>query len=453
MFLTVRPSSVIHITDVLPNFWGCLMGRRVVERDLSTREARKSLGVRSEPYWRNEGEGQHIGYYKGARVTKWVARYRLPGSMGGYNKTTLGEADDRVGRDADGVRVLSWKQAKAEAGKWFAAMDAADGFKTGPYSVAEALDDYMAGFQGKDVANTQRRIDALIKPALGHFNISKLRADHINSWHRERAETPARLRTAKTATVQNAKALDTPDAKRKRRSTANRDLTVLKAALTVAYRNGKVVSDDAWRRVKPFGNVERAKLRYLSDDEARRLVNACELSFRPMVQAALLTGARYQELAGAVVADLDLRSETLMFTDTKANRPRVCYLEKEGTGLFGQATVGKTANDLLFPRPDGQRWGNSQQARPLIKACEVAKIQPAATFHDLRRTYGARLAVKGVPMAVIAEALGHADERVTRRHYAHLAPSYVANQIRGNASGMGIYEPRGDAVRLQLDAA
>jgi integrase len=351
------------------------------------------------------------------------------------------------------LRVLSWKQAKAEASKWFATMDAADGVKTGLYSVANALDDYMAGFQGKDVANTQRRIDVLIKPVLGHHNIAKLRSDHINSWHRERAETPARLRTSKTATVQNAKALDTPDAKRKRRSTANRDLTVLKAALTVAYRNGKVVSDDAWRRVKPFGNVERAKLRYLSDDEARRLVNACELGFRPMVQAALLTGARYQELAGALVADLDLRSGTLMLTDTKANRPRVCYLEKEGLGLFGQAALGKTGRDLLFPRPDGKRWGDSQQARPLIKACEVAKILPAATFHDLRRTYGARLAVKGVPMAVIAEALGHADERITRRHYAHLSPSYVADQIRGNAKGMGIFETDGTVEPLHTRSA
>lgn len=39
------------------------------------------MPVRAEPYWRNEGEGQHIGYYRGARVGKWVARYRLPSQM------------------------------------------------------------------------------------------------------------------------------------------------------------------------------------------------------------------------------------------------------------------------------------------------------------------------------------------------------------------------------------
>lgn len=424
------------------------MGRKVVERDLSTREARKALPVRSEPYWRNEGEGQHIGYYRGARVSKWVARYRMPDRDSGYSKTTLGEADDIIGRDADGMRMLTWKQAKAKAVKWFETMDRAGGIKTGPYTVDDALDDYMVGFQGKDVVNTQRRIDVLIKPALGRYDVAKLTADIISQWHRKRAATPARLRTAANATSQNQRPLDTPEAVRRRRSTSNRDLTVLKAALTVAYRNGKAASDDAWRRVRPFGNVDRPKLRYLSDDEARRLVNACEPAFRPMVQAALLTGARYQELAGAKVNDLDMKAATLWLTDTKANRPRVCYLESEGLGLFTQAALGKTGDALLFPRPNGKRWANSEQARPLRNACEAGNVTPYATFHDLRRTFGARLAIKGVPMAVIAEALGHADERITRRHYAHLSPSYVADQVRAHAAGLGIFKADDRVVPL-----
>ena len=136
-----------------------------------------------------------------------------------------------------------------------------------------------------------------------------------------------------------------------------------------------------------------------------------------------------------------------MLNDTKANRPRVVYLEAEGLELFNQAALGRPGTSLLFPRPDGERWGASQQARPLAKACENAAIQPAATFHDLRRTYGARLAVRGVPMAVIAEALGHADERITRRHYAHLAPSYVASQVREHTAGLNIVE-RSNVKRL-----
>ncbi len=425
------------------------MGRRVRERDLSKREARKALPVRAEPYWRNEGEGRHLGYYRGARLGKWVARYRRAGSTGGYLKTTLGEADDEPGSSAADGRLLDWKRAKSLASAWFDELDRADGQRRGPYSVSDALDDYMAGFEGKDRSNTQRRIDVLIRPALGSIEVAKLTSDKIAKWHRERAATPARLRTAKNAEAQNERELLTSEAKRKRRSTANRDLTVLKAALNVAFRSDRVSSDEAWRRVKPFADVERAKLRYLSDDECRRLVNACDPSFRPMVIAALLTGARYQELAGAKVSDLDLASGTLILPETKAGRPRVVYLEAEGLALFRRAAIGKIGAALLFPRSDDGRWGASQQARPLTDACVAGSILPAASFHDLRRTFGARLAIRGLPMAVVAQALGHADERITARHYAHLAPSYVASQVRLHAAGLGIFEDEGEVVSLE----
>jgi integrase len=36
-----------------------------------------------------------------------------------------------------------------------------------------------------------------------------------------------------------------------------------------------------------------------------------------------------------------------------------------------------------------------------------AKINPAVCFHTLRHTHGSTLAMRGVPMAVIAEQLGH----------------------------------------------
>ena len=156
-----------------------------------------------------------------------------------------------------------------------------------------------------------------------------------------------------------------------------------------------------------------------------------------MVKAALLTGARYAEIAALEVRDFDRQSRTLWLRETKAGTPRAVYLEDEGFQLVLLAIVGKTGSDLIFERPDGKKWGAAHQIRPMLAACEAAGLDRTG-FHDLRRTYGARLARKGVPMAVIAQALGHADERITRKHYAHLAPSYVADTIRGAVAGLGI---------------
>ena len=41
-------------------------------------------------------------------------------------------------------------------------------------------------------------------------------------------------------------------------------------------------------------------------------------------------------------------------------------------------------------------------------------------------------------MAVIAKQLGHADTRMTEKHYAYLAPNYVADTIRATFPKLGV---------------
>lgn len=411
------------------------MARTVRDHRLENRSKRGDLAARQEPYWVLLSEGFHLGYYKGKRVGKWVVRHRPPGRPGGYEKATLGESDDT--QDANEDTVLNFAQAQEKARGWL--KDRA-GIKKGKadYTVGDALDDYLASFAGKDVVNTKARATKA-KAALGHVKLASLTSGQVKKYLTDMAAAPAKLRTGK-GKKQNVRALDDEDAKRRRRSTANRDMTVLKAALNLAFNDGYIGSDAAWRVVKPFKNADRAKLRYLSDDEARRVVNGAEVEFRPIVQASLLTGGRWGELRRVTAADLDIAARAVWLRETKGATPRVCYLESEGLELFKQHSAGKVGDELIFPRGDGKRWNDAQQTRRMEDACGRGKVAPAATFHDLRRTYGARLALRGVPMAVISEAMGHKDERITRRHYAHLAPSYVADTVRQHVGGLAIVE-------------
>jgi hypothetical protein len=77
-------------------------------------------------------------------------------------------------------------------------------------------------------------------------------------------------------------------------------LTILKAALNEAYRERLIPINDAWQRVKAFRKVDSARIRYLTDDEARRLVNACPGDFRALVVGGMMTGCRYGELPALV---------------------------------------------------------------------------------------------------------------------------------------------------------
>jgi integrase len=113
-------------------------------------------------------------------------------------------------------------------------------------------------------------------------------------------------------------------------------------------------------------------------------------------------------------------------------------LTDEATYLFKQLVAAKGRRELVFLRDDGEPWKSAQQTRPLTEACKRAGIEPAIGFHVLRHTHGSTLAMKGVPMGVIAAQLGHADTRITERHYAHLAPNYVTDTIRAAFPNMGV---------------
>jgi integrase len=230
------------------------------------------------------------------------------------------------------------------------------------------------------------------------------------------------------------------DAIRARRATANRTLTVLKAALNHAFNEGHVAHDDRWRKVKPFREVDAAIVRYLSEDECRRLVNACQGAFRNLVRAALLTGCRYGELTRMRAADFNGEAGTITVRESKAGKPRHVALTDEGQQLFASLSIGKAGRNLIFLRDDGAHWAASHQQRPLDAASTHARIEPAATFHILRHTYASALAMRGVPMGVIAAQLGHADTRMTEKHYAHLAPNYVAETVRAALPALGVAE-------------
>jgi integrase len=416
------------------------MARTVRDANLETRTARLRLPIRSEPYWRGLEKGFALGYRRRGRGGTWLARRRQADD--GYAEHRIGSTDDL--QDAEGVVILDYGQAQKAAREWWRAeVRREEGHDTrqGPLTVADAVADYLKAYErrgGKAVYETQRAAETHILLALGTTSIGKLTARKITDWHHGLAEKRARARTKPGRRQNYREAATGPDAVRKRRATANRILTVLKSALNHAWKAGHVASDDAWRRVKPFKAVETARVRYLSEAECFRLANACEPAFRNMVRGALLTGCRYSELANMHAADFNADAGIITVRESKAGKPRHVVLTDEGQRLFATLTAGKLADDSIFTRADGGTWGKSHQSRPMLEACQRAKIKPAISFHVLRHTHGSTLAMHGVPMGVIAEQLGHADTRMTEKHYAHLAPSYVADTIRANFPTLGI---------------
>lgn len=414
------------------------MARRIKNIKLDSRTARQNLAQNKNPYWVRIDRNAHIGYRKGSKGGYWIARIRLGES---FKMQSIGTADDTL--DADGVDVFDFFQAQEKAREWFEhANRIAKGIGVAKYTVNHALDDYMDYLEahGKSAERAKYSIDAYLRPEFGSIIVSELTSKKISDWHKKLAEDKPRQRSVKGKVSFKEDAAKADDYKRKRKSSANRILTILKAALNKAYNEGKVASDDAWRRVKPYRNVESAKIRFLNMGECGRLVNACDPDFRKMVQAGLLTGCRYGELISMRVQDYSADSGTLFIPDSKSGKPRHVTLEAQGQRFFERHVIGKSGGEYMFTREDGGQWGRSHQTRRLKDACARAHISPAVSFHILRHTHASQLAQRGVPLPVIAAQLGHADTRICEKHYAHLTPNYVAETIRSNFPNLNIVE-------------
>jgi len=328
-----------------------------------------------------------------------------------------------------------------------------------------ALDDYVEFLEHerKSAADARNRADQLIKPVLGKHVASELTTEQIRKWFRDLAAKPPRLRTRRStdgskAPKQRYREIgedDAEEAKRRRQASANRTLTTLKAALNYAWREKRIASDDAWRRVTPYENVDAARLQYLTVPEAQRLINASDVEFRKLVQAALQTGCRYGELCRLDVLDLDPKAGTLHIRQSKSGKQRHIVLTEEGLELFKSLALGRGRGEPMLEKTrvlewetvDGQRrpkktimvrWNKSHQTRPLAEACKRAKIDPAIDFHSLRHTYASLHIMNGIPLFNVAQQLGHTDTRMVERHYGHLAPSYLAETVRALAPRFGV---------------
>lgn len=434
------------------------MTRTVRSSKLDTRSSRLKLAHQAEPYWIALAPGQAFGYHRPANqgAGTWRCRAYDPETRK-LHKRALGTADDF--EDADGLKVLSFAQAQAMAQEWFKVQHqnlTGEKVRKGPLTVLGAWEAYQQDCERRGMKSLSRMEGTVrlhILPALGGIEVTKLTQGRIERWHEDLSKAPARLRTKLGATEPATKpAPTTNEERRARKDTANRILTILKAALNYAKRKRlTTATGEAWREVRPFKGTTSSRVRFLNAEESQRLVNGCPPDFRRLVQGALFTGARFGELVRLQVQDFNREAGTVFVAESKSGKPRHAVLTGEGVAFFLAMTQNRKGESLIFRRDavarrsrvhldDPHSWQRGDHNRFMADACKNAGLEPLS-FHELRHTYASSLVNAGVPLAFIAEQLGHAGTRMVEAHYGHLAPSAKAEAIRKLAPKLGIHKP------------
>ena len=302
--------------------------------------------------------------------------------------------------------------------------------RTGSMLLSELIDLYMAHYAGRDTTRVQRL--TWWRNQIGEMAIEAISDDDIHAAIESLARQPSRFYAGNDA---DGKPIYKAKHKPRAPATLNRYCAAVAAVFSWSIR--RRISPKGW--VHPCRGIEREaenneKARFLSDDERRRLLEACKASkwqrLYLLVLLALTTGGRRGELCGLRWRDVDFEHAVIHVGRSKNGDPKALPLVPavvEQLRAFEGAPGG-----LVFPsarQPDqayhfGPRWA---------EALKVAKIR-GVVFHTLRHSCASYLAQNGATLYEVAELLGHRQVSTSRR-YAHLCASHrsaLVNRILGD---------------------
>ena len=230
------------------------------------------------------------------------------------------------------------------------------------------------------------------------------------------------------------KVLTTPTDNKPARITAPATVVRYLAALSSAF--SQAVNEWGWIEASPMAKVKKprepkGRVRFLSDDERIRLLNACKKSenryLYPIVLLAISTGARHGEIIGLEWKHIDFdRSRAVLF-DTKNGDHRPLLLSPQ---LIAELELLRTANAELTSLVFASKRVPSKPME--VRAYWHTALIDAGIndfrFHDLRHTAASYLAMNGATTAELSEILGHKTLVMVKR-YAHLTESHTRQVV------------------------
>ena len=221
-------------------------------------------------------------------------------------------------------------------------------------------------------------------------------------------------------------------------ATVNRYLAVMSHMFTIAIKEWEWVSDNPLSKVSKL-KESRGRVRYLSEDERKRLLYACKISenlyLECIVVLALSTGARKNEILTLQWDQINFDKQVIILHETKNGDRRLLPLHGRAFDLVFELHRNRDMLEpWLFPSPVTDRQIDIK--RSWETAIRKAKIQNFR-FHDLRHSTASYLAMSGASMTDIAEVLGHKTLQMVKR-YAHLSDAHTSKVVaKMNAQFLG----------------
>jgi integrase len=259
----------------------------------------------------------------------------------------------------------------------------------------EAVIRYLAVKAGLRSIEDTRRICRMLDPYFGRLTLDQLNGDAI--WRVVQGE----LR------------------KGNKPATVNRYLALIRCLLRMARDEWEWIGSAPKIRLLS-GEVERD--RWLTREEADRLIAACPPHLAALVRYALATGCRATEITGLEWDRVDLKRRTAWLNQTKNGTPRGVPLNSDAVAVLEEQRDKHPQYCFTF-RGQPIRWQLSNSG--WVTALAKAKLQDFR-FHDLRHTWASWHRQAGTSTDELKD-LGGWKSRVMVDRYAKFATENLAH--------------------------
>ena len=373
--------------------------------DLSRIGERQRLKPKAgdEPHWQRLRQGVYVGYRPSKKKVggTWFARL--------YDAETNRNSRKRLGDYGTLTGHAVFKQAKADAESWAETVESGGVRARDLVTVKDACEAYLKEKPGPIAEGVFRR--HVYADTIAKVKLDKLRRHHLKAWRKRLEQAPALLTRSKKGEKRW---------KARAKSTVNRDMVPLRAALGMVLTPGAPNTDAAWQEaLRPFKGADKRRELYLDRDERRKLIDATGDEARAFVKALCLLPLRPGALASLTVRDFDKRTRSLTIGKDKNGNPRQISLPQVIVDFFADQVKGKLPAAPIFARSGGEAWNKDAWKYPIKEAVKAAGLPGAASAYTLRHSVITDLIRARLPILTVAQLSGTSVAMI-EKHYGHL---------------------------------
>lgn len=372
--------------------------------DLSRIKERERLKPKAgdEPHWHRLRQGCYVGYRPSKKMAggTWFARVYDPETNRNSRKP-LGNYGTLSGHDV-------FKQAKQDAEEWAETVESGGERARDMITVADACEAYLQEKPGSIAEGVFRR--HVFSDAIAKVKLDKLRRHHLRAWRKRLEEAPALLTRNKDGEKRW---------KERAKSTVNRDMVPLRAALGQVLKPGAPNTDAAWQEaLRPFKGADKRRDLYLDRDERKKLIDATNDEALPFVRALCLLPLRPGALAGLKAGDFDKRTRMLTIGQDKNGKPRQLTVPPTIADFLESQVKGKLPAAPIFARAGGEPWNKDAWKYPVKEAVKAAGLPAAVSAYTLRHSVITDLIRARLPILTVAQLSGTSVAMI-EKHYGH----------------------------------